>query len=147
MNDDVKNNSALSLSFVTIALVVISSLLRVIVGNSDNSIKTVSVLNLLMMAYVLCRIAHCVYVATRDNKIKDKTSKHQKNACVKLIRIVGLCFIIGSVIYFCVQIFFKNDNLFCIVNDVIAIVTFGVSIEEETIENLLSNHFKNKTFM
>ncbi len=147
MSNESERNCSSTLPFVTLALVGVASLLRIVVGNSDNTTTTVSFLNIIMMAYVLYRVTGFSYNEINDSSFNDCVKKNQVKA-FKLFRgIVWGAFIVLSALYVILQMFIVNEGFFCIANDIIAIISFGCSIEEETIEKKLITCFTNNTFM
>ena len=139
------NNCSSNLKFVTVVMVVVSSILRIVVGNSEESTMIVSVLDFTMLAYLLYRIVSCIQASIENIEIRDNIRKNQIKACSCFKALVWVSWVIVLAVYLLCQLFLNiNKEYYNIINDIIAIAIFGGSIEEETIERYLIRQFQKK---
>lgn len=133
--------------FITVGFIIVAIILRFVAELASVAIPIVAVINSLMIAYVFYCVDQNVseFLKKRDsNQILAKQyllyKKHKKI-------VIGLIFIL-LLFYIIVEILLITSNAIggCI-NDCMAIVTFGLSLEDDVIEEWIIKYYKEKNYL
>lgn len=137
--EETNYNNIITLFFI-LALIFI----RIYFNNHKYQNLIVGIINIFGSFYVLWRI-HCqVKSFLKDRNTKSKLLEKSYNKYEKTIKILFFIFLI--ICFFYIFVIYKNEkiyNIFCsLINDCLALITLGISIEDELITKKITNLFK-----
>lgn len=128
---------------VTLFLICVLILVRFLAEFNGITNCIVCVINLFALIYVI----YCIYSALKSeigkNKESNKIYMLRYNVLNSYMKIIIMAIFFGGAIYILLMCLFKKVNEFgsCI-NDMIAIVSLGLSIEDDSIYSIILSRIK-----
>uniref|UniRef100_UPI003FEF9A0E hypothetical protein n=1 Tax=Roseburia sp. TaxID=2049040 RepID=UPI003FEF9A0E len=128
-----KNNS-----FITISLIVLLIIIRIVFYSRDEILYVVYAINLIGLFYVIIQILYSVNETLsssdgiEENGFQQIRARISRNAKKKFI-INNIILFVAAVVFGVLAAIFSWSTVLGIVNDVIALVALGLSIEDERI--------------
>ena len=132
---------------VTIGFVMAMILLRVLSENMDYDVQVIAIINGFMFLYVFYKIHMAVkeYMEARNNLIKIFADQY--SAYIRASRwCIGVFVLIEIVYIFLISNIDKIHNAGGCLNDITAIITFCLSLEDDNICEKIKKYFKNKDY-
>lgn len=143
MNEQIEKR----ITFITIAFVIISIFLRGFAESTEYSIPVVALLNALMLAYTFFTVYIELDSFLYKRKSKNFVFKEQYMQFHKMKRIPIIGGIIVAGIYVLFMILMKSESsIGGVINDSVAYITFGISLESDKIYNKLNEYFSKTDF-
>ena len=135
------------LSFITVGFVGVSILLRALAELTEYVIPVVAVLNTLMLVYVFVTIHIELEINLCKRKSNNSIFKKQYEEYRKNIKIVIGLGIGVAIIYWIVMYVLKSNNVIGgVINDSVAYITFGISLEANRIYMKLFQYYTKNDF-
>lgn len=128
-----KNNSIITTGFILLLIII-----RVLFRASDNIPSIIYFINCLGLLYVLSQIMLNVYNKLVDNSRKKNKIIARRNKSVKNKLTIG--FVSALIICICtyfIVLCFGEKEAFNVVNDIVALISLCISIEDDKINELL----------
>ena len=132
--------------FLTIVICVLLTVLRIIAEQYSIQDGIVFIINIIALAYVLWMIFTNTYNYINAKKNENQFWKERYRRYIKFILnfIVIIFVILGIYVWAIWKVTFIKKIAGCI-NDVLSIVTLGISIEDGRIVDKLKNYYENLT--
>jgi hypothetical protein len=133
-------------TFLTIVICILLTILRIYAERDAIQNSIVFIINIVALAYVLWVIFNNVYTFLKENKDKNQFWKERYRRYIKFI-VIFLCIIVILLAIYIFVIF----NVAVIkavagcINDILAIITLGISIEDGKIVEKIKSHYENLT--
>lgn len=135
------------LSFITVGFVGVSILLRALAELTEYVIPVVAVLNTLMLVYVFVTIHIELEINLCKRKSNNSIFKKQYEEYRKNIKIVIGFGIVVAIIYWIIMYVLKSNNVIGgVINDSVAYITFGISLEANRIYIKLLEYYTKNDF-
>lgn len=133
--------------FITISIVVSLIVLRSISEMTEYVVPIVAFINTLMLGYVFYTIDANINAHLSNRKCQNPIFKRQYCEYHKFRKKFIIWGLIVALVYIVVLCMIKELNVVggCI-NDCIAFVTFGLSLEDDTIYSKLKKYYTNTDF-
>lgn len=137
-----KSDSAITVGFVGVMI-----LLRVLSENIDYDVQVIAVINGFMFVYVFYKIHSLLKAFFENRKCKNKIFDSQYKAYKKTsVLCLGIFLFLGAIYLFLVSRFQRIYNVGGCINDIMAIITFGFSLEDDNIYEYVKKQFMNKDY-
>lgn len=134
-------------AFLTIGLVAAITTVRIFSEFMKNVVPCVAALNAFMLLYVFYKVNESVMPVLVSRKGKNEIFQEQYKRYIRYRNTALIIFFIVFAIYIISTWMnpIMNKAGGCI-NDIIAFITFGLSIEDERITDMVKGYFVNKNF-
>lgn len=127
-------------SFATAGFIFVLMLIRVVCHAADSILVIIYTINVVGFLYVVTQIMHIVYDklntnigVNSKNVVIIRRNRKVKNKYVWSTIVITILLIAGAL----VLCYIKDDTIFSIVNDIIALITLGISIEDNALQEYL----------
>lgn len=131
-------------TIMTVGFIFILIFVRIICYATDQILYIVYAINIVGLFYVLSQIAveiNGILMSSVDNEMNiviiKRNSRVKKNFKWIALLLSGFLIGIGLVVYFKAL-----NTVLAIINDVISLITLGISIEDETLRDEICSHIK-----
>lgn len=132
-------------TFITIILVAICATARILLREQESLGIAIAIINILMMYYVFYIVSYKLYDCLKKRIDKNSIYKDQYEHFREDLKIFWLIMVIigGGYVYATLR---GDDMVISCINDCIAFVTFGLSLEEEKIFKNIQEHYYTTDF-
>lgn len=133
-------------TFLTIVICILLTILRIYAERDATQNSIVLIINIVALAYVLWVIFNTVYVFLKENKDKNQFWKERYRRYVKFIVIFISIIVVTLAIYvYAILNVSTIKKVAGCINDILAIITLGISIEDSKIVDKIKNHYEKLT--
>lgn len=131
-------------NITTIILISVLIVGRIYINNKDNQDYLLSIINFIGILYVIYDIFTPLLICFNKRKSKNIIFKRQYK---KLIRLNIIIYFFSIGIFIIYMLFLMSPYIYKLsgcINDVISLISLGISIENDTISDLLDKRYRNK---
>lgn len=136
-----------TLSFVTVGFVGVSILLRALAELTEYVIPVVAVLNTLMLIYVFVTIHIELEINLSQRKSNNSIFRKQYEEYRKNIKnVIGVGSVVAIIYWIMMYLLKSNGAIGGVINDSVAYITFGLSLEANRIYIKLEEYYTKNDF-
>ncbi|MCI8315785.1 MAG: hypothetical protein HFH74_12255 [Lachnospiraceae bacterium] len=133
-------------TFLTIVICILLTILRIYAERDATQNSIVFIINIVALAYVLWVIFNNVYIFLKGNKDKNQFWKERYRRYIRFIVIFIIVIVIILAIYIFVILNVTTiKSVAGCINDILAIITLGISIEDSKIVEKIKNYYEKLT--